>query len=200
MLRPRRGSTAGCSGPTFTCSSGSRWCRSSLAGRAKTTSPRCRPPRTGAVLLLAAIAYFLLQTAIVAAQGPGSNLSTALGRDVKGKLPGVGGDGAVRHCRPHVADTRPAAGADDQPPGRRSPPASGLNRGGAGPTGQVPAAPRRARARRVGPSVSPRAVTRTASSTRASVAERTGPGPSGAADRASAARAAAPTRSVLATT
>ncbi len=40
----------------------------------------------GAVLLLAAIAYYLLQRVIVAAQGPGSTLSTALGRDLKGKL------------------------------------------------------------------------------------------------------------------
>jgi uncharacterized membrane protein len=40
----------------------------------------------GGVLLLAAIAYFLLQTAIVAEQGPDSTLATALGRDLKGKI------------------------------------------------------------------------------------------------------------------
>jgi uncharacterized membrane protein len=40
----------------------------------------------GLVLLLAALAYTLLQTAILAAQGPGSMLARAVGRDVKGKL------------------------------------------------------------------------------------------------------------------
>jgi len=40
----------------------------------------------GAVLLLAAIGYYLLQTAIVAEQGQGSRLATALGRDLKGKI------------------------------------------------------------------------------------------------------------------
>jgi uncharacterized membrane protein len=39
----------------------------------------------GAVSLLAAIAYFILQTAIIAEQGPGSKLAAALGRDLKGK-------------------------------------------------------------------------------------------------------------------
>src|ERR671918_1172028 len=37
-------------------------------------------------LLLAAIAYFVLQTAIISAQGPGSRLANALGRDLKGKV------------------------------------------------------------------------------------------------------------------
>jgi uncharacterized membrane protein len=40
----------------------------------------------GAVLLLAAIAYFILQNTIVAAQGPDSKLAAAIGRDLKGKL------------------------------------------------------------------------------------------------------------------
>ena len=40
----------------------------------------------GAVLLLAAIAYFVLQTAIVAEHGKDSALAVALGRDLKGKL------------------------------------------------------------------------------------------------------------------
>jgi uncharacterized membrane protein len=40
----------------------------------------------GIVLLLAAIAYFILQTAIISAQGPGSRLANALGRDLKGKV------------------------------------------------------------------------------------------------------------------
>jgi TMEM175 potassium channel family protein len=40
----------------------------------------------GAVLLLAAIAYTILQRAIVAEQGPESRLAAAVGSDVKGKL------------------------------------------------------------------------------------------------------------------
>jgi hypothetical protein len=40
----------------------------------------------GAVLLMAAIAYYILQTRIVAAQGPGSKLQEALGTDLKGKI------------------------------------------------------------------------------------------------------------------
>jgi uncharacterized membrane protein len=39
----------------------------------------------GVALLLAAIAYFILQTAIIAEQGPSSKLANALGRDLKGK-------------------------------------------------------------------------------------------------------------------
>jgi uncharacterized membrane protein len=40
----------------------------------------------GVVLLMAAIAYYILQKAIVAQQGPGSLLAAAVGRDCKGKL------------------------------------------------------------------------------------------------------------------
>jgi len=40
----------------------------------------------GGVLLMAAIAYFVLQSTIVAEQGPDSPLAAALGRDVKGKI------------------------------------------------------------------------------------------------------------------
>jgi len=40
----------------------------------------------GGILLAAAIAYFFLQTAIIADQGPDSALAAALGRDVKGKV------------------------------------------------------------------------------------------------------------------
>lgn len=40
----------------------------------------------GTVSLLAAIAYFILQTAIVAEQGPESKLKAALGSDVKGRI------------------------------------------------------------------------------------------------------------------
>ncbi|HEV8631820.1 MAG TPA: TMEM175 family protein [Thermoanaerobaculia bacterium] len=40
----------------------------------------------GVVLLLAAIAYTLLQRTIIAAHGPGSRLASAVGDDAKGKL------------------------------------------------------------------------------------------------------------------
>jgi uncharacterized membrane protein len=40
----------------------------------------------GAVLLAAAIAYYLLQSAIIARQGPDSRLAAAIGPDLKGKI------------------------------------------------------------------------------------------------------------------
>jgi uncharacterized membrane protein len=40
----------------------------------------------GLVMLMAAIAYYVLQTTIIRAQGPGSTLQEAIGSDVKGKL------------------------------------------------------------------------------------------------------------------
>jgi uncharacterized membrane protein len=40
----------------------------------------------GAVLLLAGVAYLILQNAIIAQQGPGSPLAEAVGDDTKGKL------------------------------------------------------------------------------------------------------------------
>ncbi len=40
----------------------------------------------GAVMLMAAIAYFVLQRAILAQEGPSSVLAAAVGRDVKGKV------------------------------------------------------------------------------------------------------------------
>jgi len=40
----------------------------------------------GVVMLFAAIAYWILQTAIVAHQGPHSRLAAAIGRDIKGKI------------------------------------------------------------------------------------------------------------------
>ncbi len=40
----------------------------------------------GMVLLAAAVAYFLLQTSLLRAEGPASLLATAVGNDVKGKL------------------------------------------------------------------------------------------------------------------
>ena len=44
----------------------------------------------GVNLLVAAIAYFILQSAIIRSQGPGSRLRRAIGRDLKGKLSPVG--------------------------------------------------------------------------------------------------------------
>src|SRR5436305_6244648 len=40
----------------------------------------------GVVLLMAAIAYFILKTVIIAAQGEDSTLAAALGSDTKGKI------------------------------------------------------------------------------------------------------------------
>jgi uncharacterized membrane protein len=40
----------------------------------------------GGVALMAAIAYYVLQTTIIRAQGPGSVLAEAIGSDLKGKL------------------------------------------------------------------------------------------------------------------
>jgi uncharacterized membrane protein len=40
----------------------------------------------GVVLFMAALAYYILQRAIIARHGPGSLLAAALGRDLKGKL------------------------------------------------------------------------------------------------------------------
>lgn len=40
----------------------------------------------GAVLLAAAIAYFVLQSTIIAEQGPNSKLRAAIGKDIKGKI------------------------------------------------------------------------------------------------------------------
>jgi uncharacterized membrane protein len=40
----------------------------------------------GVVLLAAAIAYYILQTLIIAQQGPNSKLKAAVGKDIKGKI------------------------------------------------------------------------------------------------------------------
>ena len=40
----------------------------------------------GAVLMMAGVAYFILKTALIAAQGPGSRLQAAMGSDFKGKM------------------------------------------------------------------------------------------------------------------
>jgi uncharacterized membrane protein len=49
----------------------------------------------GAVMLLAAIAYYILQRVILAEQGPNSKLAASIGRDLKGKLSPVLYAGAV---------------------------------------------------------------------------------------------------------
>jgi uncharacterized membrane protein len=40
----------------------------------------------GCVMLAAAVAYYVLQSAIIADQGPGSKLAAAVGKDLKGKV------------------------------------------------------------------------------------------------------------------
>jgi len=42
------------------------------------------------VLLLAGVAYLILQRSIIAAEGKESKLAAAIGRDIKGKLSAVG--------------------------------------------------------------------------------------------------------------
>jgi TMEM175 potassium channel family protein len=50
-------------------------------------APRSLPTAVyGAVLLLAAIAYYILKTAIISAQGPDSRIAKALGNDFKGRI------------------------------------------------------------------------------------------------------------------
>ena len=49
----------------------------------------------GAVMLLAAIAYYILQCVILAEQGPNSKLAASIGRDLKGKLSPVLYAGAI---------------------------------------------------------------------------------------------------------
>jgi uncharacterized membrane protein len=60
----------------------------------------------GVVLLLAGVAYVILQNAIIAEQGPGSRLAAAVGRDVKGKASAFLYAAAVplAFLRPWIAD------------------------------------------------------------------------------------------------
>ena len=60
----------------------------------------------GAVLLLAGVAYVVLQSTIITQQGPGSRLAAAVGRDVKGKLSALLYAAAVplAFLRPWIAD------------------------------------------------------------------------------------------------
>ena len=60
--------------------------RSPPAGWARTTSRPLPTAVYGGVLLAAGIAYYILQRAIIAAQGPDSALAAAVGRDLKGKI------------------------------------------------------------------------------------------------------------------
>ncbi len=60
----------------------------------------------GAILLAASLAYWLLQRAILAVQGPDSRLAAAVGRDLKGKLSPVFYTLAIvcAFVRPWIAD------------------------------------------------------------------------------------------------
>ena len=64
-----------CCGRTCTCCSGCRWCRSRRRGWARTISPPSPTALYGVVLLLAAIAYWILQQLIIASEGPDSLLA-----------------------------------------------------------------------------------------------------------------------------
>ena len=78
--------TARCCGRTCICCSGCRSFPSPPAGWVRITSRRCPAALYGLVLLMAAIAYWVLQQAIIASEGPASILRSAVGRDWKGKL------------------------------------------------------------------------------------------------------------------
>ena len=60
----------------------------------------------GVVLLLAGVAYVILQSTIIAQQGPGSRLAKAVGRDVKGTLSALLYAAAIplAFVRPWIAD------------------------------------------------------------------------------------------------
>ena len=73
-------------GPICICCSGCRCFRLQPRGWGRIISPRCPTALYGAVLLMAAAAYWMLQQAIIASQGPDSLLKRAVGSDWKGKL------------------------------------------------------------------------------------------------------------------
>lgn len=60
----------------------------------------------GITLLMPAIAYYILQNSIIAAEGPRSRLAAAVGRDVKGKISPVLYASAIglSFVRPWLAD------------------------------------------------------------------------------------------------
>jgi uncharacterized membrane protein len=66
--------------------SGSRWCRSPPLGPARTHFAPAPTALYGVSLLMPAIAYYVLQLAIIRHQGPESALKRAIGRDLKGKI------------------------------------------------------------------------------------------------------------------
>jgi uncharacterized membrane protein len=86
MLQATERITARSCGPTFTCSSGSRSSRSSPGWMGENHFATLPTAAYGGVLLLAAIAYSILQRPIVAEQGPESTLAAALGSDLKWKV------------------------------------------------------------------------------------------------------------------
>ncbi|HEX8831909.1 MAG TPA: TMEM175 family protein, partial [Longimicrobium sp.] len=60
----------------------------------------------GFTLLMPAIAYYILQNSIIAAEGPGSRLAAAVGRDIKGKISPLLYASAIglAFVRPWIAD------------------------------------------------------------------------------------------------
>ena len=79
-------SAAAFCGRIFICCSGSRSFLSRQHGWARITLAPAPAAVYGVVLLMAAIAYYILQCAIIAHQGPDSLLASAVARDWKGKL------------------------------------------------------------------------------------------------------------------
>ena len=73
-------------GPILTCCSGCRWCRRRPAGWGENLAAPLPTAVYGAVLLMPAIAYYLLQKAIMRTHGEHSVLARALGSDIKGKI------------------------------------------------------------------------------------------------------------------
>ena len=70
----------------LTCCSGCRWCRRHRLDGREPFARRCRPRSMACVLLMPAIAYYLLQKAIMRTHGEHSVLARALGSDIKGKI------------------------------------------------------------------------------------------------------------------
>ena len=74
------------SGPTCTCCSGFPSFRSVRGGWTRRGSCKFRSWSTASISLCAAIAYFILQRAVMRAEGADGALARAVGRDWKGKL------------------------------------------------------------------------------------------------------------------
>ena len=73
-------------GPTCTCCSGCRCSRSSTGWMGENDFAAWPVAVYGVVLLLAGVAYFLLDRALIARHGADSVLAAAVGRDFKGKV------------------------------------------------------------------------------------------------------------------